>query len=71
MARSYNSADDMTPLTRKFEAYLKSKQLTRAQFAEQLEVSPSWISHVFPTDPNATPRRRLRRRAGASFLQSN
>jgi hypothetical protein len=60
MARPYASTDELTPLTRKFEAYLKSKQLTRALLAEQLNVSPSWMSHVFPTDPNVTHRRGLR-----------
>jgi transcriptional regulator with XRE-family HTH domain len=49
--------EDMTPLTRKFEAYLESQKETRAQFAERLGVTSPWLSHVFPINPNATPRR--------------
>jgi hypothetical protein len=49
--------DEMTPLTRKFEAYLESQNETRVRFAERLGVTGPWLSHVFPINPKATPRR--------------
>ncbi len=54
---NYVAPEDMTPLTRKFEAYLESQKETRAQFAERLGVTGPWLSHVFPINPKATPRR--------------
>ena len=54
---NYVAPEDMTPLARKFEAYLESKKETRAQFAERLGVTGPWLSHVFPLNPKATPRR--------------
>jgi hypothetical protein len=54
---NYVAPEDMTPLTRKFEAYLESRKETRAQFAERLGVTGPWLSHVFPINPKATPRR--------------
>ena len=54
---NYVAPEDMTPLTRKFEAYLQSRGETRAQFAERLGVTSPWLSHVFPINPKATPRR--------------
>ena len=48
---------DAPPLTRKFETYLRSKEETRTQFAERLCVTAPWLSHVFPLNPHAVPRR--------------
>ena len=48
---------DAPPLTRKFETYLRSRDETRTQFAERLCVTAPWLSHVFPLNPNAVPRR--------------
>ena len=48
---------DAPPLTRKFETYLRSQDETRTQFAERLCVTAPWLSHVFPLNPHAVPRR--------------
>ncbi len=48
---------DAPPLTRKFETYLRSQEETRTQFAERLCVTAPWLSHVFPLNPHAVPRR--------------
>jgi hypothetical protein len=49
--------EDAPQLTQKFEAYLRITKETRAQFAKRLRVTPSWLSRVFPLDPNSKPRR--------------
>ncbi len=49
--------EDAPALTQKFEAYLRITKETRAQFAKRLRVTPSWLSRVFPLDPNSKPRR--------------
>ena len=43
-------------LTRKFEAYLKSRGETRAMFADRIGVTTSWLSRVFPLNPMKEPR---------------
>jgi hypothetical protein len=54
---AYLAPEHMPPLTRKFEAYLQGREETRTQFAERLGVTAPWLSHVFPINPKAMPRR--------------